>query len=265
MREKDGGRLFVQKILQGRHRIYSEIMSNPHPYLPALYEVEIADGETVVIEEYIEGPSLGSAELSEKQILSSRKELCVVLEFLHGKDIIHRDVKPSNIILAQDGHIRLIDFDAARTAKEDVEQDTRLLGTRGYAPPEQYGFSQTDTRSDVYSLGVTLRQLLGGKANKLRYKKIVRKCTDLNPDRRYQSAGRVRNALPDTKRSVLCVAAIVVLAVVILQSIPYLPLLHGEPGTALTVLPTPTNPHWNGETGIAVWDNVLQSGSGGSQ
>lgn len=197
VRETDGEQVFVQKILKGRHDVYSELLNCPHPYLPEIYGVAASGDATTVIEEYIDGQSLGSAGLSEKQLRDALKELCVVLEFLHGKGIIHRDIKPSNLILARDGHIRLIDFDAARMGKDalEQEQDTRLLGTRGYAPPEQYGFAQTDTRADIYSLGVTLKQLLGPKAEKYCYKKIIRKCTDLNPDKRYQSVKQVQKAL----------------------------------------------------------------------
>lgn len=195
VRETDGEQVFVQKVLKGQHEIYTHLLSCPHPCLPELFEVIISGDTTTVIEEYIDGQTLGSGELSEKQLLCAVKELCSVLEFLHGKGIIHRDIKPSNIILARDGHIRLIDFDAARMEKAAGEQDTRLLGTRGYAPPEQYGFSQTDNRTDIYSLGVTLRQLLGAKAKKHCYKHIIKKCTDLNPDKRYQTVKQVREAL----------------------------------------------------------------------
>ena len=141
VREKAGNQIFIRKILKGQHNIYLTLQNCQHPYLPKLYEVAMSDDTTTLIEEYVEGQSLGSAELSEKQLLSAVRELCFVLEFLHGKGIIHRDIKPSNIILAKDGHIRLIDFDAARMLKDGLEQDTKLLGTRGYAPPEQYGFA----------------------------------------------------------------------------------------------------------------------------
>lgn len=195
VRNKGGEQIFVRKALKGQHPVYLTLQSCSHPYLPKLYEVISTDDSTIIFEEYIEGQSLGCAELSEKQLISAVRELCVVLEFLHGKDVIHRDIKPSNIILAKDGHIRLIDFDASRVPKDDLEQDTRLLGTRGYAPPEQYGFAQTDIRADIYSLGVTLGQLLGRKNRKYRYKKIIKKCTDLNPDKRYQSVKQVERAL----------------------------------------------------------------------
>lgn len=283
--EKDGEQVFVKKILKGRHNIYLTLLECEHPNLPKLYEAVVSDDATIVIEEYVEGQSLGSAELSEKQLLGAIYELCSVLGFLHEKGIIHRDIKPSNIIFAKDGHIRLIDFDAARMPNDDFEQDTYPLGTRGYAPPEQYGFAQTDVRSDIYSLGVTLKQLLGNKARKLRYRGIVRKCMDLNPNKRYRSAEQVKRAFFHAKRSVWYGCAVflgggILLWYIISHTVPSphgmddldnassyhagkeqeeVQAQNAEP----IVLPAPENPHWNDETGIAVWGNVPDSGVDG--
>lgn len=270
VRESEGEQLLVRKALKEQCPIYSELLNCPHPYLPKLYDVEISDNGTTIFEEYIEGQSLGKAELSERQLCNAVKELCSVLGFLHGKGIIHRDIKPSNIILAKDGHIRLIDFDAARMTKGDAEQDTTLLGTRGYAPPEQYGFAQTDSRTDIYSLGMTFRQLLGEKADTFLYRRIIKKCTNLNPNNRYQSVMRVKKALDYTKRSILFSATVLLLAAALwfFVFIPRQPMQNEEPQTPsaeIAVLPAPANPHWNGETGIALWGTVLQSGTGGSQ
>lgn len=267
VREINGEQIFVQKILKGQHPIYLELRNYSHPYLPKLYEVIVSDDTTTIIEEYVEGQSLGSTELTEKQIVHAAKELCRVLEFLHGKDIIHRDIKPSNIILANDGHIRLIDFDAARMPKEDLEQDTRLLGTRGYAPPEQYGFAQTDARADIYSLGVTLEQLLGDKAHKPHYRRIIGKCTNLNPNKRYQSAVQLKRAFSNRIRGVLYFALGIFLVAVLWYMIPSYQSFSTQEvqsmNTVLTALPAPENPRWDSETGIALWGNVPDSGVGG--
>lgn len=266
VREKEGTQILIRKILAGKHFVYEKLKECPHPYLPRLYEVMLSDDATTVIEEYIEGESPDSGELTEKQFAGIVRELCGVLEFLHGKGIIHRDIKPSNIILAKDGHIRLIDFDAARIPKDDIEQDTVLLGTRGYAPPEQYGFAQTDERADIYSLGITMKQLLDEKAEKPRYKKVIRKCTDLNPSRRYQSAKEVKNALFPMKRRCLY-AGTAILAAAIVAIVWNIFLAGGakhddtqQEAGQLTVLPAPGNPHWDGETGNALWTNVPESG-----
>lgn len=234
----------------------------PHPFLPRLYEVTVSDESTTVIEEYIEGELPDAAELSGRRLRRMIGELCTVLEFLHGKGIIHRDIKPSHVLLAKDGHIRLIDFDAARMPKEDLEQDTRLLGTKGYAPPEQYGFAQTDERTDIYALGITLKQVLGERAEKQVYKRIIRKCTRLDPDKRYQSAGRVRRALFQTERTALWGAFVLLLFFCMWRMGPG----FSEPekdlvqSGGLQVLPAPENPRWDEETGIGLWGNVPDSG-----
>lgn len=268
VREKNGEQVYIRRTLTDRHPVYAVLQGLEHTCLPKIYEVAISDTSTTVIEEYIEGQSLGSVELSEKQFLRVVKELCSVLEFLHGRGIIHRDIKPSNIIYANDGHIRLIDFDAARMPKDDLEQDTELLGTRGYAPPEQYGFSQTDERADIYSLGVTLRQLLGDKAGKPHYKRIISKCTNMDPDKRYQSARQVKEAFSYKRRYALCGVGMLLLAVASGIYAAYSSALQDEMQSAnidsasgLIVLSAPDNPHWDGETGLALWGDVPESGT----
>ncbi len=157
------------------------------------------DGKTFIVEEFIEGKSL-LERLEEKNFLSETEaekillQMCDGLKELHARKIIHRDIKPSNLILQADGRIRLIDFDAARIFKEEQEADTNLLGTRGYAPPEQYGLGQTDPRSDIYSLGVTMKILLGASYDG-RLKKILDKCTAYDPAQRFQSSEDLRRKI----------------------------------------------------------------------
>ena len=179
-------RILVEKYHQGNLPIYQRLMNLPHPYLPKLYEVRSGPDETVIVEEYIEGRSIAEARPTEKQLRKWLLELCGVLNHLHRNQIVHRDIKPSNLLIGADGHIRLIDFDAAREEKPQAESDTRLIGTRGYAPPEQYGFAQTDGRADIYALGVTFRELLGKAAKKRRWRHILKRCTALEPKRRYR-------------------------------------------------------------------------------
>lgn len=181
-------RMLVEKRMAGEVEVYQKLSELRHPYLPRIESVRFEQGETIVIEEYIPGGSLSQIRADERQLSRWLLELCDVLEFLHGKQIIHRDIKPSNLLLGEDGHIRLIDFDAAREQKESADNDTRLLGTRGYAPPEQYGFAQTDRRADLYAVGITWKALLGDKAERQPCHAVLQKCTDLNPRKRYGSA-----------------------------------------------------------------------------
>ncbi len=266
VREKGGSRILVRKKLAGQHPVYSVLQKHPHPCLPKLYEVVASEDSTTIIEEYIEGQTSGTADLTGKQFRQIVRELCSVLEFLHKNGIIHRDIKPSNILLTRDGHVRLIDFDVARMHREEAEQDTRLLGTKGFAPPEQYGFAQTDERADIYALGVTLERLLGEKARKKYYGRVIRKCTNLDPDRRYQSVRQVRRAFFFGEWKFLMILLLILVGG---TGVVLLPVLregrlteNQEENAELTVLPAPGNPHWDGETGIVVWDNVLESGEG---
>lgn len=127
------------------------------------------------------------------------RQLCHALWVLHSKGAVHRDVKPENIILRGSDAV-LIDFDAARIHKETEDGDTVVLGTAGFAAPEQYGLSQSDARSDIYALGILLNVMLTGEhpSRKLaegRWGRIVTRCTQVNPAKRYQSVLRLLDEL----------------------------------------------------------------------
>ena len=184
-------KMLVEKHIKGEIEVYQRLAECSHPYLPKIESVRIEQGKTVIVEEYIPGGSLAQIRADERQLSRWLLELCEVLDFLHSRQIIHRDIKPSNLLIGADGHIRLIDFDAAREQKETAENDTRLLGTKGYAPPEQYGFAQTDQRADIYAVGVTWKTLLGDRAEVPSYRAVLKKCTDLNPKKRYDSAKKL--------------------------------------------------------------------------
>ncbi len=142
-----------------------------HPGLPKFYEQFEQDDRYYLVMEFIDGETLetrqekaGNKALPEAEVMEWARQLCSVLTYLHERrpPIIFRDLKPGNIMLSKDGKIKLIDFGIARIFRRDKTHDTQVLGTPGYAPPEQYGKGQTDPRSDVYALGVTLHQLLTG-------------------------------------------------------------------------------------------------------
>lgn len=139
-----------------------------HPSLPRIVDI-IDNGETIfVVMDYIEGESLDKILLEygpqpEKLVIAWAKQLCDVLSYLHSQKppIIYRDMKPANIMLKPEGNIKIIDFGIAREYKEQSLADTTVLGTKGYAPPEQYS-GQTDARSDIFVLGMTMHHLLTG-------------------------------------------------------------------------------------------------------
>ena len=108
---------YVRKELKKSHPVYQQLQLLSHPYLPKIVQVEQNQDGVILLEEYIDGANLAAITLPEKQTVTLMEELCEVLVFLHQHGIIHRDIKPSNLLLAPDGHIRLIDFDAAREEK----------------------------------------------------------------------------------------------------------------------------------------------------
>ena len=127
------------------------------------------------------------------------RQLCGALWVLHSMGAVHRDVKPENIVLRGNEAV-LIDFDAARIHKKGEENDTRVLGTIGFAAPEQYGFSQSDACSDIYSLGILMNVMLTGKhpSNQLapgRFGRIVTRCTQVTPRKRYKNVRRLLDEL----------------------------------------------------------------------
>jgi serine/threonine protein kinase len=191
-----------------------------HPALPRIFDVIEEEDRIFVIFDYIEGTPLDKkleqkGKFSEQTVICWTKQICEVLIYLHSikpNPIIYRDMKPSNIILAKDGSIKLIDFGIAREYKSNVDKDTVYIGTRGYAAPEQYGRGQTNPRTDIYNLGMTLHYLVTGKnpaeppyeykpvrfydstlSKEIEY--IIEKCTKIRPEDRYSNVNELQGHL----------------------------------------------------------------------
>lgn len=206
----------IRRTVNAELPLYETLKNSECEYLPRIYSVDIAEGRTVVTEEFISEKNLLAANLDEKQVIHAMVQLCTALDFIHSLGIVHRDIKPSNILLATDGNIRLIDFEAARFVRSDKDKDTRYLGTDGFAPPEQYGFSQTDPRADIYAAGQTMKALLGSLSAKRKYAKIIRKCTALDPAERYQSARELSAALTNKREKISAFAILAAAAAVLI-------------------------------------------------
>lgn len=190
-----------------------------HPALPRIVDI-IDNGKTIyVIMDYIEGESLDKilneyGAQPQELVIDWAKQICDALQYLHSQKppIIYRDMKPANIMLKPEGNIKIIDFGIAREYKEQSLADTKVLGTKGYASPEHYGNRQTDARSDIYTLGMTMHHLLTGvdpRPADYMYapirqwnpelsgglERIIDKCTALDPDDRYQTCNELMYAL----------------------------------------------------------------------
>ena len=205
VRHKKSGTRYVFRRYSGSGEVYRRLLPVLCPHLPQIMEAAEQDGQTAVLEEYVQGDTLAEllmgARLTEREARQVTMQLCQALHVLHSMGAVHRDVKPENVILRGSDAV-LIDFDAARIYKDESESDTQVLGTMGFAAPEQYGIVQSDARADIFSLGVLLNIMLTGKhpsremaAGKMG--RIVRKCTMTAPEQRYQSARALMEVLRD--------------------------------------------------------------------
>ena len=203
VRHRKSGTRYVFRRYTGSGEVYRRLLPVLCPHLPQIMEAAEQDGQTAVLEEYVQGDTLAElltgAKLTEKEAREVTLDLCKALHVLHSMGAVHRDVKPENVILRGSDAV-LIDFDAARIYKDESESDTQVLGTTGFAAPEQYGIFQSDERADIFSLGVLLNIMLTGRhpsremaAGKMG--RIVRKCTMTAPEQRYQSARALMEVL----------------------------------------------------------------------
>jgi len=191
-----------------------------HPSLPGIVDYFTENGKSYLVMEYIEGKLLENyisetpGFMEEEEIRGMGTDLCEVLEYLHSQSppVIFRDLKPSNIIITSDGKIKVIDFGIARIFAPGKEKDTIVIGTPGFAAPEQYGTGQTDERSDLYSLGATLYNMatkIDPSSSPLSFSipssvnprlsplldTVILKALNLDPDRRFESASAMKDSL----------------------------------------------------------------------
>ena len=203
LRHKKTGRLLVFRRFSGSGEVYRKLLRSSCPNLPEVLETAEQEGKVLVLEEFIQGDTLDfllkEALFSPQETKQTIKQLCQGLWVLHSMAAVHRDIKPENVILRGSDAV-LIDFDAARLHKPQAEADTQILGTTGFAAPEQYGLGQSDTRTDIYSLGVLMNVMLTGQhpSKKLaegRLGRIIQRCTQINPAKRYKNVLHLMEAL----------------------------------------------------------------------
>lgn len=200
---REGKPVIVKELYHANKEIYEKLHTINSEFLPAIYAVtEEEDEKIAVIEEFIEGDTLdvfmakSNADAALKLNLAG--QLCEAIEVIHSFEppVIHRDIKPSNIIVTATGRLKLIDFDSSRIYEEGrKESDTLLLGTKEYAAPEQFGFAQTDVRSDIYSLGIVLREMnitFDNSEKDRKWSHIIEKCTMFDPKERFKSIQEIK-------------------------------------------------------------------------
>lgn len=209
-------RIFVMKEQTVYSReVYEHLKTCENPHVPKICEcVEDEENQKlIIVEEYIQGESLAE-HLQEKGVYSLEETcrfmitVCDVLEELHNlpQPVIHRDLKPDNILIQENGYLKIIDFNSAKQFETGRDSDTVIIGTRKYAAPEQFGFRQSDARTDIYAIGVMMNYLLtkhypdeeiyhSDLCHKIQIADIIGKCTQFSPDSRYQTAVELRRDL----------------------------------------------------------------------
>ena len=203
LRHRQSGKLFIFRNYQGNGEVYQKLLGIRCENLPQIMEAAEKDGMVAVLEEYVQGDSLSyllrGALFTPAEARKIIRQLCSALWVLHSMGAVHRDIKPENVMIRGSQAV-LIDFDASRIFKNESDTDTLVLGTMGFAAPEQYGISQTDERADIYSVGVLLNIMLTGKhpSKELaggRLGRVVQKCTMVNPEKRFKNVLHLMEAL----------------------------------------------------------------------
>ena len=193
--------------------VYAWLQSHPVANMPQIIALSREGERLLVVEEYLAGETVQElldtqGPFSEEAAADCILQLCTILSALHAAQppIIHRDIKPSNLILSPDGVLKLIDVNAAKRCKEHTDRDTALLGTPGYAAPEQYGISSSSVQTDLFAVGSLMNVMLCGELPTTqtaggRLGPIIRKCLELNPRNRYASAEELGRAIRTAMRT----------------------------------------------------------------
>ena len=275
LRHRETNQRVICREYSGSLEAYTKLLDLDCPHLPKILAVAEDNGRVLVLEEYIPGDTLSfileGAPLSPEQARTIAVQICLALNALHSRGVIHRDIKPENILLRGDEAV-VIDFDASRVSKPENNSDTCIMGTTGYAAPEQYGFSQTDSRSDIYSLGVLLNEMLTKKHPATQLAEgplhpIIERCIEVNIDKRFSSAEELMAALENVPLSgqkksrrlwmlpaaALCTALILLFTKKTSAPIP-INNSSGEPST-----PTPFPATLLSDPSLEIWTGPLAS------
>lgn len=201
VKNPETGELFVKKLLKIYDMsVYEYLYSKRPSGIPIIYSMEKTPDGLMIIEEFISGKTLQTilaeqGPFSEQEAFVILTQICHILSPLHQNNppIVHRDIKPSNIMLTKSGEVYLLDFNAATHYQESKDRDTVLIGTTGYAAPEQYGFKASDPRADVYALGCVAQELLTGERSSPNsysgpFSYVIRKSMEMDPKNRFPNA-----------------------------------------------------------------------------
>ena len=212
-KNRDNGRIFVKKYVAASViPVYEKLIAIRNEHLENIYDFAAGEERGILITGYISGISVQQyleyyGVFAEERVKDYMADILEVLGQVHALGIVHRDITAGNIMISDDGIVKLIDFGIAREVKKEQGKDTVVLGTVGYAAPEQFGFHQSDARTDLYAVGVLCNEMLTGKLpgdglynGSQNMQKIILKATAIDAKQRFQTADEMRRALATKKR-----------------------------------------------------------------
>ncbi len=201
----DGGIATKKFVPLSQQPVYEKLAGVSHPGLVPVRAVAAGEGQAVVIQDYVSGETLADRMrrgyvFTERETVRTVLSLLSALEVLHQRGIVHRDLHPGNILISTDQVVKILDLGIARAIKEGKNRDTQVLGTVGFAAPEQFGFAQTDGRTDIYSVGVLMCLMLTGREPgqavlPKKWEEVICRCTAISPQERYAGAGELRKEI----------------------------------------------------------------------
>lgn len=233
------GMRYIKKIYPSDKRdVFRVLAEIKNPHIPEIKEIFFGT-DTVIVEQYVAGETVeqyleqhrGFKKAEVKRIF---EDLLDAVDVLHKNNIVHRDIKPGNIIIRPDGRAVLLDYGIARLYTKKQTTDTERLGTVGYAAPEQFGFAQSDFRTDLYGLGRTMEKLFTVSEVPGSVAGAVAQCVKFDPDRRFQSVEEIRRYFLRKKRSWVVLSALCMLVLTVIIGC-----LMPKPASALVYGPDP--------------------------
>lgn len=190
---------------------YESIRKIDSPYLAKILHIEKGEQIITVVREYVEGESINS--FLRRGVFDENDAYKIILQTLkglknmHKKGLVHRDINPNNIIIDKEKNVKIIDYGIVRKIKDGKAKDTVILGTVGYAAPEQFGFTQSDFKTDMYAVGVLANVMLtkhlpSEKLTNGSLRRFIKKCVEIDPQKRYKSTDEAIKYLENKKRNV---------------------------------------------------------------
>lgn len=203
--EKDGKRYILKYIQPSEREVYDKLLIVKNENIANITDIIQMGSGLFAVREYICGLPLAEyvfkfGKFSDEDIKNITAEICDGLSAVHAVGIVHRDITPSNIIIDETGKAKIIDFGISRISKPYQSKDTEILGTAGYAAPEQFGFAQTTQSADIYSIGVLINYMAEGVLpgeylTQGKFRKIVKKCIQMDTKKRYHSVEDIKKEL----------------------------------------------------------------------